>query len=144
MHGYIKKTLKFNDCDVLRINVKYPDVKILPSVLYQKAEKRINDFYLAAVNNFMSFCEKRLYKIAAAEFSANEFEFKPFGAVITYEVTQNQNQEDFLRVNLDANIFAEKNRVNSVKKSQIWEFNGGNVYLRPIKSLRRRERQRAL
>ena len=84
---YIKKTLQFKDSTVLQINLKYPDIKIMPSGLYKKAGKKINNFYLAAVKNFLNFCEKELYKSAAFEFAAQENtnniniieDFKPFG-----------------------------------------------------------------
>jgi len=145
---YIKKTLTFNDSVVLQINIKYPDIKILPSVLYDKTEKKINGFYDASVKNFINFCEKKLYKSAAAEYWAykntknaerteekdeteeteikeNDYIFKPFGAVVTFEVAY--NKEDFLCIYLDMNIYAGKGRGNSVRKAHIWKISSGEL-----------------
>ena len=129
---YIKKTLKFSDFEILQINVKYPNIKILPNVLYQKIEKRINDFYGTFVKNFINFCEKRLYKNAAAEFLAYKNNagndnniFKPFGAVVTFEVAYNKH--DFLCIYLDINIYAGKGRGNTVRKAHIWNLNSGEL-----------------
>jgi len=128
---YIKKTLKFDDSDVLHINIKYPDVKILPAVLYQKPEKRINNFYDSVIKNFLSFCEKRLYKSAAAEFISyknnpdSDIDFKPFGAVMTFEAAY--NKQDFLRIYLDVSIYAGKNRENRAKKSHVWKISDGTL-----------------
>ena len=128
---YIKKTLKYNDSEVLHINVKYPDIKILPAVLYHKTEKKINDFYNAIIKNFISYCERKLYRHAAAAFLAyknnvdNGDIFKPFGAVITFDVTYNKN--DFLCICLDINIYAGKGRGNSVRKTHAWRLSDGCI-----------------
>jgi len=134
---YIKKTLRFDDSDVLHINVKFPDIKILPIDGHNKKNaKKINDFYHSAVKIFMRFCEKNLYKNAAVEFMThknnngddNNIQFKPFGAVITFEVTE--NQQDLLQIYLDINIFAGKGQVISIRKSHVWQFNGAEVFLK--------------
>ncbi|MCL1858664.1 MAG: DUF3298 and DUF4163 domain-containing protein [Oscillospiraceae bacterium] len=145
---YIKKTLKFKDADVLQINIKYPDIKILPSVLYQKSENKINNFYGAVIKNFINFCEKKLYKNAAVEFTAyknnsdNNYnnKFKPFGAVITFEITY--NKQDLLGIYLDINIYVGKGRGNTVRKTHIWKLDGGELlsperfikFTRPVKN----------
>jgi len=132
---YIKKTLKFNGSEILQINVKYPDVKIMPNVLYQKTEKKINDFYGIFVKNFINFCEKRLYKNAAAEFltfknnadndNNDNNRFKPFGAVTNFEVAY--NKQDFLRIYLDVSIYAGNGRKNKAKKSHVWKLSDGTL-----------------
>ena len=138
---YIKKTLKFNDSEVLQINVKYPGIKILPAVLYHKTEKKINDFYNAVIRNFINFCEKKLYRNSAAEFieyknnAGNEInninniysnnKFRPFGAVITFDVTYNKN--DFMCICLDISIYAGKGRGNTARKAHIWNLNTGEL-----------------
>ena len=140
---YIKKTLEFDNSNVLQINVKCPVVKITPSVDYKKAMKKINNFYDAAIKNFINYCETRLYKNAAAQFLANKTDegksFKPFGAVITFEVAY--NKQDFLCIYLDINIYAGKGRGNSVRKAQIWRIDNGELlapdkfikFTRPVK-----------
>lgn len=183
---YIKKTLKFKETDVLQINIKYPflSVKSNPA-----AEKKINAFYTSTVRSFMGFCEKNLYKSAAAEllisqnaqniqniqnnqnnqdnqdnydadngyngyngyndYNATESkiytdyknytEFKPFGAVISFETpyislpqtgeTYRHNHENgFLCVYLDINIYSGKGRGNIMRKVQIWNLTDGELY----------------
>jgi len=127
---YIKKPLKFNESNVLQINIKYPDVKILSSGGdFVKAEKKINIFYDAIIKSFTEYCEKRLYKNAAAEFMAKKADetevFKPFGAVMTFDVTY--NKQDLLCVYLDINIYSGKGRGNIARKSQIWKTDKGEL-----------------
>ena len=130
---YIKKTLKFNDSEVLQINIKYPEIKIIAD---NKTEKKINDFYSSAIQNFINYCEKILYKNAALEFSKRKKageEFRPFGAVVTFETTYNKH--DFLCVCLDINIYAGKGRGNAVRKAHIWSCKGGEL-VRPEKFIK--------
>ena len=126
---YIKKTLRFKDSDVLHINIKYPDIKIMPSVLYKKAGVKINGFYLSAVKKFVNFCEKKLYKSAALDSVSLAENFKPFGAVVTYEVAY--NQQDYLCVYLDINIYSGKGRGNNIRKAHIWKLSEKSIELLP-------------
>ena len=132
---YIKKTLKFNDSEVLQINIKYPDIKINTA---DKFEKKINNFYSSIVKSFIKYCEKILYKNAAYQKDSDGF--KPFGAVITFETAY--NGRDCLCIYLDINIYAGKGRGNAVRKAHIWEYKGGGLvnpkkmiqFSRPLKS----------
>ena len=136
--AYIKKTLKFKEENVLQINIKYPEIKISPADFYKKSAKKINNFYVSAVKNFEKYCEKILYKSAAFEFAAKKASdpdglndpeesssFKPFGAVVTYEVAYNKH--DFLCVYFDINIYFGKGRGNTIRKAQVWKLNGGEL-----------------
>ena len=108
----------------MQINIKYPGVKILPAGKFNKAENKINGFYDSIVKNFIKYCEKILYKTAAYQKNADGF--KPFGAVMTFETTY--NNQDFLCVYLDINIYAGKGRGNIIRKAQIWNLTSGELY----------------
>jgi len=149
---YIKKTLKFREADVLQINIKYPVFSVASksntmTAITAMITKKINDFYDSAVRSFMNFCEKKLYKSAAMEFllsrNAGDYqEFKPFGAVITFETpytTEYTEQNSvcsvcavcrngFLCVCLDINIYSGKGRGNVIRKTQIWNLTNGELY----------------
>jgi len=136
---YIKKILKFNESNVLQINAKYPVIKIKPSSIYKKAEKKFNGFYQSIAKNFADFCEKELYKSTAFSSAAHEKnlenddytgEFKPFGAVVTFETAY--NKRDFLCIYIDVNIYSGKGRGNTVRKAHIWKFVKNNIM--PISS----------
>ena len=114
---YVKKTLKFNGSDVVRINFKYPSVKAI---------EKINDFYAHVVKNFMKFCENNLYKSAAVEFTANENNgFKPFGAVMSFETEY--NKQDCLCIHLDIDIYAGEGCRNAARKSHVWDLSNGDL-----------------
>jgi len=122
---YIKKTLKFNDSEVLQINIKYPDIKIIPAGKFNKAEKRINNFYGYMIKRFIQYCEKVLYKHAA--YQKDKEDFKPFGAVMTFETTY--NKQDYLCIYLDISIFSGKGRGNAARKAHIWACKGGELVI---------------
>ena len=123
---YIKKNLKFNDTNILQINIKYPVIKISPSEIHKKTVKKINEFYETAVKYFTNFCETKLYKNAAVEMMADsDNNFKPFGAVMSYDVVY--NKQDFLCVYLDINIYAGEGRKNAIRKMHTWELGNGEL-----------------
>ena len=133
---YVKKTLKFKESNVLQINAKYPNfsLKSNSSKSNKKVEKNINAFYNSAVNKFIIYCEKSLYKSAAEEFllcqntqENQEYkEFKSFGAVITFECVY--NKQGFSCVYLDINIYSGKGRGNIIRKAHIWNLSNGELY----------------
>ena len=139
---YIKKTLKFNGSEVVRINLKYPGIKISPAGNFNKSEKKINNYYDLTIRSFIKYCEKILYKNAAPAFAAHQKSgggFKPFGAVITFETAY--NRQDFLSIYLDINIYFGKGRGNAIRKAQIWKIDDGELlpperfikFTRPVK-----------
>ena len=122
---YIKKTLKFEDSQVLHINIKYPDIKISPADCDKHAGKKINDFYSFIIKSFINYCEKVLYKQAAYQYHKNIEGFKPFGAVMTFETAY--NRQDYLCIYLDISIYAGKGRGNTKRTAQIWACKGGEL-----------------
>lgn len=134
---YIKKTMKYDNIDVLQINIKYPQVKLKSDIKHshEKAEKRINKFYDDTAQYFIRFAEKVLYKNAVSEYLniartqdkevINYQHFKPFGAVLNFEVTYNKN--NFLCIYFDANIYSGKGRGNISRKAHIWDLSAGVI-----------------
>jgi len=128
---YIKKTLQFKDSDVLHINITYPAFSVKSN---KKTEKKINGFYNSIIRSFTNFCEKDLYKSAVREFLLSQHsqnnqdyrEFKPFGAVIHFEIVY--NRQGFVYVYLDINIYGGKGRGNVTRKTQIWDLATGELY----------------
>ena len=121
---YIKKTLKFKESDVLQVNIKYPVFAVKSNPV---SEKKINTFYHSAVNSFVRYCEKNLYKSASAEHEIST-QHKPFGAVVTFEIPYCNRNRGVLCVYLDINIYSGKGRGNITRKSQIWDIATGELY----------------
>ena len=122
--------MRYNDVDVLQLNIKYPQIKLKLNAeqVHEKAAKRINGFYENTAEHFMKFSERVLYKDAVSEYlTKNKYKqaevFKPFGAVLSFEVTYNRN--NFLCIYFDANIYTGKGRGNISRKSHIWDLREG-------------------
>ena len=139
---YIKKTLHYEGVSVLQVNIKYPQIKLKSNAedIQEKATKRINKFYDNATKYFMKFSERVLYKNAVSEYinstktadnSKNAvfepMQFKPFGAVLNFEVTYNKN--NILCIYSDANIYIGKGRGNIRRKAYIWDLSSGIILM---------------
>ena len=138
----IKKTMKYNEADILQINIKYPQIRLkaYTNQIHEKSLKRINKFYDSISKYFMKFSERVLYKYAVSEYlditktvgkDSNEYAkihsqpFKQFGAVLNFEVTYNKN--NFLCIYFDANIYSGKGRGNITRKAHIWDLSHGMI-----------------
>lgn len=141
----IKRTIKYDEADVLQINIRYPCVKlkaiknheaVVSLKNLEKIEKKINKFYDGIVRNFMKYSEGILFKNAANEYiikktknSDDDAEyskpFRAFGAVMNYEVTYNRGS--FLCIYFDANIYTGRGRGRITRMAHIWELPAGTL-----------------
>lgn len=123
--GVQRETMRSGESDVLHINLRYPEFSGAVSV---KFLKRLNGFYSGMIKNFLQYCKRTLFRQAvfAYEKSKKDIEiepapekFKPFGAVVTYELTYNRG--NLCCICIDFNIYAGKGRGKLARQVTIWD-----------------------
>lgn len=136
----IRKTMKYDEVDVLHINISYPKLKpakqaatARENISYAKTEKKINKFYDSIVKSFVKYSEGILFRSAANEYlikskraeHGTEYvePFKAFGAVLNFEVTYNRG--NLLCIYLDANVYTGKGRGGISRTAHIWDCSRG-------------------
>lgn len=117
----IKEDILSKDGDLLlKINIKYPDIKCAKNDPLAKYAK---GFYADIATSFHAFAKNELSKLAYNAYNTDKSIFLPYAAVMRYEVTLENS--DYLSVLLDISVSDGIKSPSIERKTQVWERKNG-------------------
>lgn len=116
----VKRELTDGESCLVKINLRYPDI-----VCGRKDSMQLfaKDFYKNIADAFEKYATDELAKKAKAAYAESPEGFKPFSALMKYEVTR--LDEKFLSVITDISVCDGKNPPSVERKTQVWERDFG-------------------
>lgn len=124
----INCTLKYDNIEILTLNIKYPIININNS---PRAEENINNQISVQVNEYIEYASNTLYNQAMNTYAnslKNNFPFHSYEAYMVYTITYNYNC--FLSLYTDNYEYTGGAHGNTIRTSNTWELcTGQNIYL---------------
>ena len=124
----INRILKYNNINMLTLNIKYPIVNIHNN---PHAERKINNQIRMQVNEYIRYVTTTLYNEAINTYTdslKNNFPFHGYEAYMEYTITYNDNC--FLSLFTDKYEFTGGAHGNTIRTSNTWELcTGEHIYL---------------
>jgi hypothetical protein len=116
----VKREVTDGENCLVRINLRYPDLVCGKKDCMQLFAK---DFYKNIADAFEKYATDELVKKAKTAYAEDPEGFKPFSALMKYEVTR--LDEKFLSVMTDISVCDGKNPPSVERKTQVWERDFG-------------------
>lgn len=123
----IHSVYKYNNIELLKINIKYPII----SSNYKVSEDNINNQILSQVNEYFKYAINTLYQQAMDTYNEsikNDFPFHSFEAYMEYIITYNDNC--YLSLYTDKYQFTGGAHGSTIRTSNTWELcSGKEIFL---------------